>query len=99
MPRTLYCRCAFAQVIPDDVKDRRLEELCASGEPFDAVPDLCEMAAQRDPGLRELAESAAVEGLRIIACHPRAVRGLFRQAGSPLPDAAECVNMRAPQQT
>lgn len=93
MPCTLYCRCAYAQVIPDDVKNRHLEELCASGEPFEAVPDLCEMAARRDPKLGELAKSTA-DGLRIIACHPRAVKGLFTQAGTPLPDEAEIVNMR-----
>lgn len=94
MPRTLYCRCAYAQVIPDDVKNRHLEELCQSGKPFDAVPDLCEMAARRDPKMKELAGQAATDGLCIIACHPRAVKGLFTQAGAPLPDEAEIVNMR-----
>ena len=91
MSRTLYCRCAYAQIIPVPVKNARLEELCASGEEFQAVPDLCEMAATRDPQLAELAQR---EDLRIIACHPRAVKGLFTQAGCPLPDSAEIVNMR-----
>jgi hypothetical protein len=91
MPSTLYCRCAYAQVVPEPVKNARLEELCASGEDFLAVPDLCEMAANRDP---RLAEFAATEGLRIVACHPRAVKGLFTQAGCPLPASAEIINMR-----
>ncbi len=91
-PRTLYCRCAYAQVIPEAVKNRHLTALCESGRPFEAVPDLCEMAARRDPRLRQLA--AAPDGLRIIACHPRAVRGLFQQSGAPLPDGTDIVNMR-----
>lgn len=91
MPRTIYCRCAYAQIIPGPVKDAHLEKLCASGEAFDAVPDLCEMAAKRHPKLQEIAADEAVE---IIACHPRAVKGLFIQAGSPLPESAEIINMR-----
>ena len=91
MSNTIYCRCAFAQVIPDDIKNRQLAELCAGSEPFDAIPDLCEMAAKCDPKLREIAGD---ESSRIIACHPRAVRGLFRQAGTPLPEEVEIVNMR-----
>ncbi len=88
---TLYCRCAFAKVVPDAAKDARLQELVDSGQPFDAVPDLCEMAARRDP---KLAELAASEDLHVIACHPRAVKGLFRQARTPLPDSAKITNMR-----
>jgi len=91
MSHTLYCRCAYAQVIPELVKNARLEQLCASGEEFEAVPDLCEMAAARAPRLAEL---ACKEDLRIIACHPRAVKGLFTQAGCPLPASAEILNMR-----
>ena len=91
MPNTIYCRCAFANVIPPEIKDGHLERLCAGEEPFEAVPDLCEMAARRDP---QLAEIAADPAARIVACHPRAVRGLFTQAGTPLPDTTEIVNMR-----
>ncbi len=90
--KKIYCRCAFAQVIPKDVKDAHLEKLCSGDEPFDAVPDLCEMAARRDPKLAEIASSD--EGIEIIACHPRAVQGLFIQAGTPLPDSAKITNMR-----
>ncbi len=90
MSHTLYCRCAYAQVISGPVKNARLERLCASGEEFEAVPDLCEMAAARDPRLADLAHR---DDLRIIACHPRAVKGLFAQAGCPLPPTAKIVNM------
>lgn len=88
---TLYCRCAFAKVVPDGAKDAHLQELVDSGQPFDAVPDLCEMAARRDP---KLAELAGTDDLHIIACHPRAVKGLFRQARTPLPESAKITNMR-----
>ena len=92
-PKLLYCRCAYAQVVPQGVKNGVLEKLCESGASFESVSDLCEMAAHRDPRLKAFAESAP---LRIAACYPRVVRGLFRQCGSPLPEeGAEVWNMRA----
>lgn len=92
-PRLLYCRCAYAQVVPENVKNEVLAGLTEAGEAFEAVPDLCEMAARRDP---QLAELAAAEGpLRIAACWPRAVRGLFTQAGAALPKEGVSIhNMR-----
>jgi hypothetical protein len=77
----LYCRCAYAQVVPQGVKDSVLDQLCASGSSFESVADLCEMAAHRDERLKSIAASGP---LRIAACYPRAVRGLFEQAGCPL---------------
>lgn len=92
-PRILYCRCAYAQVVPVAVKDAVLAGLAATGAAFEAVPDLCEMAARRDPHLPKLA--AAPGGLRIAACWPRAVRGLFALADAPLPErGVEILNMR-----
>lgn len=92
-PRILYCRCAYAQVVPSEVKDAVLDGLTAAGTSFEAVPDLCEMAARRDPHLRALATAA--DGLRIAACWPRAVRGLFALADAPLPErGVEILNMR-----
>ena len=49
------------------------------------------MSARRDPRLAEL---ASADSLRIAACFPRAVRGLFEAAGSPLPESAQILNMR-----
>ena len=43
-PRIVYCHCAFAQVVPREVKLTVLGKLTASGVPFEAVPDLCEMS-------------------------------------------------------
>ena len=91
-PRILYCHCQYAQVVPKEVKDAVLRALCDSGVAFEAVADLCEMAARRDPSLARLASGGAV---KIAACFPRAVKGLFHQTGADLPlDSAEVLNMR-----
>ena len=90
--RILYCRCAFAQAVPEAVKNAVLERLCESGASFESVSDLCEMSARKDPRLGALLEGEGT--LRIAACYPRAVRGLFQQTGSPLPENAEILNMR-----
>src|SRR5436189_2945381 len=80
-PRILYCHCQYAQVIPKEVKEAVLRKLCESGVAFEAVADLCEMAARRDPALQRLAADGAV---KIAACFPRAVKGLFHQANADL---------------
>jgi len=98
-PRIVYCHCAYARVIPDATKEAVLRQLASSGRAFDAVSDLCEMSARRDPALARLAASTNV---RIAACYPRAVRWLFAAAGTPLsPDRAEIRNMRteSPEET
>ncbi len=87
----LYCRCAYAQVVPTGVKNEVLQQLCVSDTSFETVADLCEMAAHRDPRLKAIASCGK---LRIAACYPRAVKGLFQQAGSPLPADTEILNMR-----
>lgn len=87
----LYCRCKYANVVPRETKDAVFEDLAGRGEPFHAVPDLCEMAARRDPALQRYQEQ---EGLTIVACYPRAVRALFTQAGTSLPQDAQILNMR-----
>ena len=88
--RILYCHCAFARVVPADVKTSVLARLSASGAEFEAVPDLCEMSARRDPRLAELASGP----VRLAACYPRAVRGLIEASGNPLPESAQVLNMR-----
>jgi hypothetical protein len=77
----LYCRCAYAKVLPEDVKDSVLERLIDSNLPFESVSDLCEMSARKDPGLVALSQQA---GLRIVACYPRAVKWLFSAAGAAI---------------
>jgi len=90
--RILYCHCAYAQVVPKEVKEDVLKRLCESGAAFDAVADLCDMSARKDPALKKLVEAGDV---KIVACYPRAVKWLFHAAGAPLPkEGVEILNMR-----
>jgi len=91
-PITVYCHCAYYQIIPDGTKRDVLDGLKASGAEFTAVPDLCRLRADRDPRLERWANA---ESLRIFACYPRTVKWLFHAAGISLPDqGVEFVNMR-----
>jgi len=90
--RVLYCHCANAKVVPAATKTAVLEGLNAAHVEFEAVPDLCEMAARGDARLRDLSSAPA---LTVAACYPRAVKWLFAAAGAPLPEATTKVwNMR-----
>jgi hypothetical protein len=90
--RILYCHCAYAKVVPPETKTAVLDGLSGAGIEFDAVPDLCEMAARGDARLREL---AAETPLTIAACYPRAVRWLFASGGASLPESGvRVLNMR-----
>lgn len=92
--KILYCRCAFAKVVPDGVKNEVLDGLCNSGKSFETVADLCEMAARKDPRLQTLLDETG--NTKIAACYPRAVKWLFHQADSPFPseEQVEVINMR-----
>ena len=91
-PRILYCNCTYAQVVPPEVKAAVLKDLSQSNRSFEAVADLCEMSARRDPVLRKLVEGGSV---KIAACYPRAVKWLFSAAGAPLDlEKTEVLNMR-----
>lgn len=91
--KILYCRCAYAGVIRDDVKDEVLKGLCESGAPFEGVADLCEMSARNDPSLKALISEGPV---KIAACHQRAVKWLFHSAGADFPEdgSVQVLNMR-----
>ncbi|HEX9699426.1 MAG TPA: hypothetical protein VGD06_08195 [Acidobacteriota bacterium] len=91
-PRIVYCHCAYADILPAEVKREVLRRLSAAGVAFEAVPDLCEMSARKDPALQRIADAGPV---RIAACFPRAVQWLFHAAGSPLPEeGVEVLNQR-----
>lgn len=91
-PTILYCHCQYAQVVPKEVKETVLRRLCDAGIAFEAVADLCEMSARKDPALARLAASG---GIKIAACYPRAVKWLFASANAPLPvERTEVLNMR-----
>ena len=90
--RILYCNCTYAKVVPPEVKQDVLRHLTESGAAFDAVADLCDMSARKDPALKRLAEAGSV---KIAACYPRAVKWLFHAAQADLPvEATEVLNMR-----
>ncbi|MFT6862730.1 MAG: hypothetical protein ACJAVK_001289 [Akkermansiaceae bacterium] len=91
----IYCRCAYANALPEKVKNGVLEKLCGSSVPVTAVSDLCEMSARNDPRLKEITELAGKGPIKIAACYPRAVRWLFHAADTPLPEGqVEYVNLR-----
>ena len=91
-PRILYCHCNYAQVVPKEVKETVLRKLCEADVSFEAVGDLCEMSARKDPALQRLASSGPV---KIAACFPRAVKWLFAAANAPLSlDHTEELNLR-----
>ena len=92
--KILYCRCAFSQVVPDDVKNEVLRKLSESNTSFECVADLCEMSARKDERLKKLIGEG--EKVQIAACYPRAVRWLFHAAGTPLAEdeTVEILNMR-----
>ena len=91
-PRILYCNCTYAQVVSKEVKEAVLRKLCDSGAEFEAVADLCEMSARKDPSLQRFSSCG---NLKIAACFPRAVKWLFASANAPLPsDQTEVLNMR-----
>ncbi len=90
--RVLYCECAFSDLVPEAAKADLVQRLRGAGVAFEAVPDLCELAARRDPLLKAVAERGDA---LIIACYPRAVRWLFAYAGVPLPEAGVSIlNLR-----
>jgi Pyruvate/2-oxoacid:ferredoxin oxidoreductase delta subunit len=92
-PHILYCHCAFTDLVPRQAREAVLRGLAAAGLAFEAVADLCDLAARHDPALARL---AARGGLRIIACRPRAVRWMMEWAGAPLPRAgSEVLDLRA----
>jgi hypothetical protein len=92
-PRILFCHCNYAQVVPPGVKAGVLQKLCESGRAFEAVSDLCEMSARRDPALKRLADGD--RPVKVAACYPRAVKWLFSAANAPLQASqTEVVNMR-----
>jgi len=91
-PRILYCHCKYAQVVPEETKTAVLKSLCDSGVAFDAVADLCEMAARKDASIKTLADGGPV---KIAACFPRAVKWIFGGVGCKLNrDTTEVLNMR-----
>lgn len=68
------------------------KELTDLGIEFEAVADLCELSARKDPALKRWAK---MDTIKIVACFERAVKWLFHAGGAPLqPERVEFLNMR-----
>ena len=85
-PRILYCHCQYAQVVPKEVKEAVLRKLCESGVAFEAVADLCEMAARRDPALQAARRRWRGEDRRLFSARgerplPSSQAPIFRPSG------------------
>ncbi len=68
-----------------------LQALESSSISFQSVDDLCGLAAQKDPLLKEYSEKNSV---KIVACSSRAVRWLFHAADTELSPQIDIYNMR-----
>jgi len=91
-PRVVLCGCVYYDLIPRASREQILAALQQDGVALEVVPDLCGLAANREPRLKTWADEAP---LTIVACFPRAVRWLFRAAGAPLLDGqVRLLNMR-----
>ena len=90
--RILYCHCAFAQAVPRPVKQDVLRALTDAGVDFDAVADLCEMSARKDPALKELAASEHLTLRRLLpargALDVQRRRRAARRVAGPRPEHA-----------
>jgi NAD-dependent dihydropyrimidine dehydrogenase PreA subunit len=88
----LFCNCAHYETISRTSREQILHALSQAGVAVEVVPDLCGLAAQRDPRLQAWAQ---IPSLTIVACFPRAVRWLFHATGVPLPqEQVRLFNMR-----
>ncbi len=78
----LFCACVNSETVDTDRRARVRAVLdCAEGQVV-TVPDLCRLAADADPLLRDwVCESSH---LTIVGCYPRTLRALFDAAGYPL---------------
>jgi len=89
----VYCDCSYSEIISQAVKRQVRRELGRlKGASVNAVADLCGSAVRNDPMLTELAKE---ESVKIIACHPRAVKWLLAKGQQPpAEEKMEIFNMR-----
>ena len=90
--RVLYCHCANTALTPDAKRAPVLAALARTRLDVLAVPDLCALAAARDPRLNDWFAAGPV---LVIACYSRTVRWLLRWADVGFdPAGTEIVNLR-----
>ena len=89
----LFCNCGYSDIIDHTIRAEILKKLATTELDFEAVQDLCELAAKKDPKLKRWAQS---ESLTIVACYRRTVKWLFDSADAELdPEKTKFHNMRA----
>ena len=89
----IYCDCAYTDRVSSATREAVLQGLSQAGVSFEAVPDLCQLAAEQDPRLQAWSKGPA---LTVIACFPRTIQWLFHLGAAPLPEEmpVTCMNMR-----
>ncbi len=90
--KVIFCNCGYSNIIDSNLKAQVLNALDPAALDFEAVQDLCGMAAGKNPKLKCWAQA---ESINIVACYSRAVKWLFNAADAPLdPDKTQFHNMR-----
>jgi hypothetical protein len=89
--KKVYCNCTYAKIIDAEVKSAVLERISASGEEVTCLPDICEMAARKDPELAKVFTGK----VKLAACYERSVKWLCHKGGIEInEDDVEVINMR-----
>ena len=89
--KKIYCHCAYAKIIDEEVKNAVLERISSSDEDIVCLPDICEMAARKDEELKELFSGK----VKLAACYERSVKWLCHTAGVEVDkENVEIINMR-----
>jgi hypothetical protein len=89
--KKVYCNCTYAKIIDKDVKAAVLERISKSSENVICLPDICEMAARKDPELARVFQGK----VQLAACYERSVKWLCHSAGVEIKEEnLEIINMR-----
>jgi Pyruvate/2-oxoacid:ferredoxin oxidoreductase delta subunit len=89
--KIVFCQCKYARVIPKETKEKVQQSLQASEAEVTYVEDLCDLSIHEPEKLRELKGDQNID---IVACYPRAVKGIFHNAGIELNSSNPVHNMR-----
>ena len=89
--KKVYCHCTYAKIIDVEIKSAVLERISASGEDVICLPDICEMAARKDPELEKVFQGK----VKLAACYERSVKWLCHKGGIEIKqENVEVINMR-----
>lgn len=88
--KIVYCNCSYARAIPASTKATVLEQLSDEHLDFEGISDLCDLAARDKEKFNEIIR----EDTQLIACFPRAIKGLCHAAGDTEAEKIQLHNMR-----